>query len=309
MRNIYILLLIVAFGLKLNAQTVVSSTSVPSYNIANEGDLYIDENNDCYIGQQNGTLKTLGNVKNIVSSDGSVTISKINNVFDLKIATSGGDDDSTNEIQTISKTGITTTLSNGGGTVDETITSMEQSTSTGVITYYDEELNSSDVNVVSTDSNNTISVGSDGGAYKAFRIIDTYDSVGNQSITTVFSKLSINKERINIGSFSFSFDGDIKVPEQGIYEINYSVAFSNTTGGFSFSDVQSELRLNGTKIGGSDIFIAQTTDPVSSQSGSRTVILNLLPGDILNIWSAKQSGSGTIISEASGSGLTIKKLS
>lgn len=47
---------------------------------------------------------------------------------------------------------------------------------------------------------------------------------------------------------------------------------------------------------------------MSYQSGSRTVILNLSVGDILNIWSTKQSGKGTIISEASGSCLTIKIL-
>lgn len=58
-----ILLLILVLGLKLNTQTVVDSTSIPLYNITNEGGFYVGENNNYYIVQQNGILKTLGGVK------------------------------------------------------------------------------------------------------------------------------------------------------------------------------------------------------------------------------------------------------
>ena len=57
------------------------------------------------------------------------------------------------------------------------------------------------------------------------------------------------------GSFSFdSISGDVKLPEDWEYEISYSVTFFNDTNGFPLSDVESELRLNGTKGLGSDVF-------------------------------------------------------
>ena len=57
------------------------------------------------------------------------------------------------------------------------------------------------------------------------------------------------------GSFSFdSTSGDVKFPEDGVYGISCLVAFFNDANGFSLSDVQSELRLNGTKVLGSDVF-------------------------------------------------------
>jgi len=45
------------------------------------------------------------------------------------------------------------------------------------------------------------------------------------------------------------------------------------------------------------------------QTGSREVILNISSGDIISVWSVQNGGIDIIISEASESGLTIKKLS
>src|SRR5690606_1856649 len=55
---------------------------------------------------------------------------------------------------------------------NETVTSMTQDTATGVITYTDEEGDPSTVNVVSTDDDNQITVGVDGGAYYAPTVND-----------------------------------------------------------------------------------------------------------------------------------------
>src|SRR5690606_25794426 len=67
---------------------------------------------------------------------------------------------------------------------NETVTSMTQDTATGVITYTDEEGDPSTVNVVSTDDDNQITVGVDGGAYYAPTVNDLVSvNTGTQAIT------------------------------------------------------------------------------------------------------------------------------
>ncbi|MEM8846011.1 MAG: hypothetical protein AAGD17_02805, partial [Bacteroidota bacterium] len=64
-----------------------------------------------------------------------------------------------NRIATISETGITPV------DINETVTSLSQDTSTGVISYSDEDGGTPETaNVVSADTNNELSVGTDGGA-------------------------------------------------------------------------------------------------------------------------------------------------
>ncbi|WP_163416258.1 hypothetical protein [Flagellimonas sp. HSM57] len=67
--------------------------------------------------------------------------------------------------QTLSKTDNTITLSDGGGSIDETITNLTQDTSTGVITYTNEEATPQTANTVGAETNNQISVGANGGAF------------------------------------------------------------------------------------------------------------------------------------------------
>ncbi len=81
------------------------------------------------------------------------------------------DSDATNEIQNLSISGNSLTISGpGGNTValpltTETTTNLVQDTSTGVVTYTNEAATAQTVDIVSSDLNNDISPGSDGGAY------------------------------------------------------------------------------------------------------------------------------------------------
>lgn len=62
-------------------------------------------------------------------------------------------------IATLSEPGISAT------DINETVTSISQNNSTGVITYTDENSNTTNVDVVSSDTDNSISAGSDGGSF------------------------------------------------------------------------------------------------------------------------------------------------
>lgn len=73
----------------------------------------------------------------------------------------------TNEIQILSKNGNQISLSNGGGSIVETETNLSQNTGNGIISYTGESGGITTAQVVSNDPNNSITVGSDGGAFLA----------------------------------------------------------------------------------------------------------------------------------------------
>jgi len=77
-----------SYSLILSSQTLLNSSAIPSYTSAGEGDLYLDENDAHYIGKRNGTLRLIGKVNLITSSDGSVSITENGNNINLSAATS-----------------------------------------------------------------------------------------------------------------------------------------------------------------------------------------------------------------------------
>lgn len=102
-----------------------------------------------------------------ISTDGNPGNISIDNGDTITLNVDDADADDQNEIQVLSKSGITIALNNGGGSVDETVTSLAQDTGTGVITYTNEAATPQTASVVSTDTDNAISVGADGGAFLA----------------------------------------------------------------------------------------------------------------------------------------------
>ncbi|MGB5693410.1 MAG: hypothetical protein WBM43_12465, partial [Flavobacteriaceae bacterium] len=143
----------------VDASVVITSSG-------NDFDLSVSGVND----NQNLTGASLsGTDLTINIENGSAAVADLSSLAtDAELAALSVDDadaDPNNELQTLSKAGTTITLSNGGGSVSETNTSLAQNTTTGVITYTNEAAANQTANVVSTDANNSISVGSDGGAY------------------------------------------------------------------------------------------------------------------------------------------------
>ncbi len=103
-----------------------------------------------------------------ISTNATAGNISLSNGSTLTLNVDDADADATNEIQTLSLSGNDVTLSNGGGTItlpSGTVTNLVQNTGSGVITYTNENNTDQTANVVSTDANNGISVGTDGGAY------------------------------------------------------------------------------------------------------------------------------------------------
>ncbi|WP_378185440.1 beta strand repeat-containing protein [Aquimarina sp. W85] len=114
------------------------------------------------------------------------------------------DTDATNEIQVLSKTGTTISLSNGGGSVDETVTTFAQndSSTTGEITYTNEAGTATTAQVVSANTGNQVTVGTDGGAFFASPV----KAIGKVLGTGVAAKIrNATVSRINEGDYQITF--------------------------------------------------------------------------------------------------------
>ena len=188
--------------------------------------------------------------------------------------------------------------------VNQTLSQNTLLTGTGEITLSD---GGGSVNVVSANTNNSISVGTDGGAYKALRIFDGYDNTGGQYINSTFVKLNIDRIRTNLSGFTLAYD-NITIPENGVYEITYNVTFRNTSN--VRSSVLSELRLNNIRIDASDLYTYHRTSNGSYQTSSRTLILTLAQNNLLSIQSRRFEGNenSSLITVTDAISISIKKL-
>jgi hypothetical protein len=122
----------------------------------------------------------------------------------------------TNEIQTLSISGNDLTISGTGGntvslpTISETTTTLAQNTTTGVITYTNEASTTQTANTVGTETDNSIAVGTNGGAYyvnpiKAFGKISSAGVVIRSTSGVTVTKLSGNGHyRVNLPTTAVS---------------------------------------------------------------------------------------------------------
>jgi hypothetical protein len=212
-------------------------------------------------------------------------------------------------------------------TINETVTSLTQDDTptstanpavTGEITFTDENGNTTGkAQVVSADVDNAISVGADGGAYKAFKLFDGYDNTGGQTFNTTSTKLNLDTQRSNAG-FAVLSNDEVTIPVNGIYQITYSVSYrlisQNTS---NRTSARSELRVDNIPIIGSDTYtyhrINDANHPsisnrVSSQTGTRTLILTLTTGQKLSINGLRFEGTDTLSTIAGGTSITLHKL-
>src|SRR5690606_34970733 len=98
---------------------------------------------------------------------------------------------------------------------NETVTTLDQDNTTGVITYTDEEGGASTANVVSTDAGNEITVGADGGAFYKKAINDLVSIDNNHTladdVNTVLINTAVNPVTITIPAAAPANDGRIIV--------------------------------------------------------------------------------------------------
>lgn len=76
MRKVLFLFVSISFSLMGYSQTLISSSAVSGYSTASEGDFYIDDNGVNYVGLTNGSLQILSDIKSVISTDGTIDITK-----------------------------------------------------------------------------------------------------------------------------------------------------------------------------------------------------------------------------------------
>lgn len=188
--------------------------------------------------------------------------------------------DTSNEIQLLSKTGTSIVLSNGGGTITETETNMVQDNGSGVITHTSESGSTSTANVVSTDSNNSITVGSDGGAFLEQTISTTtvmvdrsflWSGVVNDPDIHSNGTLTVDQNRADV---RWSFSGPSTISYSGTpdhVKIDLMAVVNNT--GSHYAAPHIRVFRNGQQIGEGGVY---HLDDSNFYSGRMTTNLNLV---------------------------------
>lgn len=188
--------------------------------------------------------------------------------------------DATNEIQLLSKTGTDIILSNGGGIVSETETHMTQDTASGIITYTGESGGTSAAKVVSDDPNNSIAVGSDGGAFLEQTVTTTtvlvdqsyiWSGVVNDPDIHSNGTLTVNQNRADTG-WSFAAPSTIAyagTPDH--VKIDLMAVVNNT--GSHYPAPHIRVFRNGQQIGEGGAYYL---DDSNFFSGRMTINLNLV---------------------------------
>ena len=131
--------------------------------------------------------------------------------------------DSNNDVGSAGQLLSTTTTGTDWISVDsvETITGLSQDTSTGVITYINEDSVSQTANVVSSDSANNLSVGNDGGTYLGPLVYSGYFIISAPGVQTI-TGLSFQPSQItfvanaNIDSLNIDNDNATGNNDRGI---------------------------------------------------------------------------------------------
>jgi len=190
------------------------------------------------------------------------------------------DTSNTNEIQILSKTGTTISLNNGGGSVTETVTEIKQNNSTGVISHANEEGIVTTVNVISADSNNALSAGSDGGAFFESNVSTTTIEVdqsfvwaGNVNDSDIHENgtLTVSQTRSDTG-WSFAGPSTIRYTGNPDYIQIDLMAVANNTGNH-WAHPHIKVFRNGTEIGeGSGLHMDDST----TYSGRTTTVISMI---------------------------------
>lgn len=159
--------------------------------------VYNTDDNKIYVYDGTSWMATANDQQNIMGSGLSGTTLTVgisngnSDTIDLSTLVDDADANVSNELQTLSISGQDITLSNGGGTVtvpSETTTSLAQDSSSGIITYTNENGSDQTADIVSSDSDNQIIAGTDGGSYLGPTVYNgffTISSAGNVVVTGV----------------------------------------------------------------------------------------------------------------------------
>ena len=187
-----------------------------------------------------------------------------------------------------------------------TVTNLTQATTTGIITYTNEDSTAQTANVISSDANNILEVGPAGGALLTNKLIDVYDANNGYTINNNnYRKIQLNTTRLNQGGIFTLANNEVTVSEGGTYEIEYGVAAQTN----AQARVEAKLQVNGV-----DLVAGQTYDGgwYKKVTATRKMYVALNANDVISIWAQRtqqfNSGSNSVTTIRDGSFLLIKKL-
>ena len=196
-----------------------------------------------------------------------------------------------------------------------TNTNLTQSNTSGVISYVNENSQTQTARVVSANSNNSILVGTDGGAYQRFAVVDLYNSAASAVLTNNFATIPLNTSRTNVGGFTATATG-IAVPVTGVYEVSYSMSYlttanngnNNGNNNGARSSVQTVLANGNVEIAGTKSFTYHRNENNGESTGAKSIIIRLNAGAVVRVRAKRESGAASIRSIIGGCNLTVKLL-
>ncbi|MEM9144343.1 MAG: hypothetical protein AAGA86_15240, partial [Bacteroidota bacterium] len=187
-----------------------------------------------------------------------------------------------------------------------TITNLSQAMATGIITYTNEENTAQTANVISSDANNIIVPGSDGGAYRRLKLVDVYDANTAYDVdVNTFRQVQFNTTRLNEGGIFTLIDNNVRVSEGGTYEITYGVSAMTD----AWTGIEAQLRVNNVEVTASNSFNGGW---YKGSTATRKVYLNLNANDEVSVWVQRidrtNNGGNNVSTIQNGSSLLINKL-
>jgi hypothetical protein len=150
-----------------------------------------------------GTDDQIASEVNITDAGGNFTATEVEGAL-AELA--GQTDDDVSVTNTIAGNRIATISEPGIAAVDieETVTSLTQNTTTGVISYTDEDGGAAETaNVVGAEADNVISVGANGGAYLSMPTIYSTGKVNGNGTAAAIYQATVS--RINEGDYQITF--------------------------------------------------------------------------------------------------------
>jgi len=187
-----------------------------------------------------------------------------------------------------------------------TITNLIQTTGTGIITYTNEDSTPQTANVISADANNSIEVGSDGGAFSTAKFVDVYDSNNSYTVNlNTFRKVRFNTVRLNQGGIFSIANNEITVSKAGTYEIEYGVAYRTNAHAIG----ETKIQINGVDLIASRAYNGGWYKDVTA---SRKIYLSMNANDVISVWVQRtqffNSSANSLSTIKDGSFLLVKKL-
>jgi len=197
------------------------------------------------------------------------------------------------------------------------VTNLSQNTATGTISYVNESNTTQTANVVSGDPNNSITAGSDGGAFLKINYGGRWTNTNTSTdlnIDNTVAPIFGNQDYKDDGNNLYQVSGNTLIVKQaGRYDIRANLSLLGINSGGSAeqrTNVNARIAVNGTPVGalGASGYIRWASSQEQS-SIHVNEILQLNANDVITIVTFREANTGTVnFSGANESSFMINKL-